>query len=161
MQNEQTKPYFPIYHEIACSSCVVNKNTGEILEWNLQEKFFYCWMLAEYRQFKKDMGELYHNMDVIAGRLGVTPKSIERYVKTFVQIGLIEKYQIEVRGSAIKSNKYVVHDVFGMNFELKSSILPTDKSMSDLIGGKRNKKANKPDIRPKNKQEEIIDDYPF
>lgn len=159
MQNGQTKPYFPIYHEIACSSYVVNKSTGEILEWNLQEKLFYCWMLAEYRQFLKAKGELYHNMDVIAGRLGVTPKSIERYVKTFVQIGLIDKHQIKINDSAIKSNKYVVHDVLGKGFELNSSVVVHDKSMNDLLGGKRNKLVQKPKAQQDNY--EYDQDSPF
>lgn len=150
MQNEQTKPYFPIYHEIACSSCVVNKSTGEILKWNLQEKIFYCWMLSEYKQFMKAKGELYHNMDVIAGRLGVTPKSVERYVKTFVQIGLIDKYQIRINDSAIKSNKYVVHDVLGKGFELNSSVVAHDKSMNDLLGGKRKKTVQKQKVHQDN-----------
>lgn len=150
MQNEQTKPYFPIYHEIACSSSITNKSTGEVLEWNLQEKLFYCWMLAEYRQFMKEKGELYHNMDVIAGRLGVTPKSIERYVKTLVQIGLIDKHQIRIKDSAIKSNRYVVHDVLGKDFELKSSVVAHDKSMTDLLGGKRKKIVQKPKVQHQN-----------
>lgn len=136
---KQNNPYFPIYHEVACSTSVTNKATGEVLEWNLQEKIFYCWMLAEYKAFQNVKGKLYHNMDVIAGRLGVTTKSVERYVKTLVQIGLIEKDQIKYRGSVVKSNNYVVHDVFGAEFKINSGLSAKDKAMVELLNSDINK----------------------
>ena len=135
MPRENKNTYFPIYNEIACSSAVVNKSTGESLEWSLQEKVFYCWMLAEQKSFQKSGGKIYHNHDIIAGRLGVAMSSVERYIKSLVQIGLISKQQI-CKNKFIKSNSYTVVDVFDGGYDLVSCLSRDDVSMMNLLNNK-------------------------
>lgn len=146
MQNENKKPYLAIPHEILCANSVTNTETGVVLKWNLQERLFYCWMLSEYEAFKKQGGTMHHNMDIIAGRLGVTTKSIERYVKTFDDFGLIVKNKIVYR-AGVFSNSYVVHDVFGKGWVLSCKLEEKDTSMRNLLDGKPTK-TQKP-ISPK------------
>lgn len=138
MQNENKRPYLAIPHEILCADAVTNVETGVVLKWNLQERLFYCWMLSEYEAFRRQGGVMHHNMDVIAGRLGVTTKSIERYVKTFDEFGLIVKNKIVYR-AGVYSNNYVVHDVFGKGWVLSCKLEEKDTSMRNLLDGKRTK----------------------
>lgn len=135
MQNENKRPYLAVYHEVLCAESVTNRQTGDILKWNIQERVFYCWMLSEYSAFKKLGKEMYHNMDVIAGRLATTTKSVERYVKTFADFGLIDRIKVKYQGGVF-SNKYVVHDIFGADFLLKNALTDGDVSMQNLIDKK-------------------------
>ena len=162
MQNENKKPYLAIPHEILCANSVTNTETGVVLKWNLQERLFYCWMLSEYEAFKKQGGTMHHNMDIIAGRLGVTTKSIERYVKTFDDFGLIVKNKIVYR-AGVFSNSYVVHDVFGKGWVLSCKLEEKDTSMRNLLNGKRTKAPNPPKPKPPVYQPSVEDDedYPF
>lgn len=132
MQTENKKPYLAVYHEVLCAESVTNKSTGVALKWNLQERVFYCWMLSEYEAFKKLDKEMYHNMDVIAGRLALNIKSVERYVKTFCDFGLITKTKVKYQGG-VYSNSYVVHNVFNGLFVLNNALKESDKSMHNLI----------------------------
>ena len=135
MQNENKRTYLAVYHEVLCAESVINKQTGDILKWNIQERVFYCWMLSEYTAFKNLGKEMYHNMGVIASRLATTTKRVERYVKTFVDFGLIDRIKVKYQGGVF-SNKYVVHDIFGENFLLKNAITDGDISVRNLIDKK-------------------------
>ena len=145
------------------STTLTNTITGQVVNLSSTEKQLYTWFLDRY-EFWKSLGKVFHdNQDFIAQENGVSERTIKRFLKDFVDVGVIDKGVGNGAGGSRNSNNYVVVNVF------TNKLFTLDGKQDNYVtAAKPVKSAEKPQYSTITKKDpwgskvsDELDDLPF